>query len=163
MQKNHSSNQALMFFIIYIALLGSLIFAAVSFKPTFQQEQPSEISSAFSKELQIQKHNQEKKAAENEGKWQLSNTFVITAISIGSCLDIIVVLLWARHENKKKQQGHFTNPNRLTNKKWFWYLVSMGIVLPKNGKLTFSLKNFILTVIFLVLLKFWLFDQLESI
>lgn len=54
MQKNHSSNQALMFFIIYIALLGSLIFAAVSFKPAFQQEQPSEISSAFSKELQIQ-------------------------------------------------------------------------------------------------------------
>ncbi|URT71810.1 hypothetical protein [Cytobacillus firmus] len=108
-------------------------------------------------------HNQEKKAAENEGKWQPSNTFVITAIAIGSCLDIIVVLLWARHENKKKQQGQFTNPNRLTNKKWFWYLVSMGIVLPKNGKLTFSLKNFILTVIFLVLLKFWLFDQLESI
>ncbi|TFI49279.1 hypothetical protein E4O93_03475, partial [Diaphorobacter sp. DS2] len=82
MQKNHSSNQALMFFIIYIALLGSLIIAAFSFKPTFQQEQPSEISSAFSKELQIQKHNQEMKAAENEGKWQPSNTFVITAISI---------------------------------------------------------------------------------
>lgn len=158
MQKNRSSNQALMFFIIYIALLGSLIFAAVSFTPTFQQEQPSEISSAF-----IQKHNQEKKAAENEGKWQPSNTFVITAISIGSCLDIIVVLLWARHENKKTKQGEFPNPDRLTNKKWFWYLVSMGIVLPKDGKLIFSLKNFILTVIFLVLLKFLLFDQLESI
>ncbi|RBP93087.1 hypothetical protein DFO70_106218 [Cytobacillus firmus] len=103
------------------------------------------------------------KEAENEGNWQPSNTFVITAISICSCLDIIVVLLWARHENKKKQQGHFSNPNRLTNKRWFWYLVSMGIVLPRDGKLTFSLKNFILTVTFLVLLKFWLFDQLESI
>lgn len=55
------------------------------------------------------------------------------------------------------------NPDRLTNKKWFWYLVSMGIVLPKDGKLTFCLKNFIVTVFFLVLLKFWLFDQLESI
>ncbi|WP_254178596.1 hypothetical protein [Cytobacillus oceanisediminis] len=103
------------------------------------------------------------KAAENEGKWQPFNTFVITAISIGSCLDIIVVLLWARHENKKKQQGQFSNPNRLTNKKWFWYLVSMDIVLPKDDKLTFSLKNFILTVTLLVLLKLWLFDQLESI
>ncbi|WP_264740255.1 hypothetical protein [Cytobacillus firmus] len=152
-----------MFFIIYFALLCSLIFAAVTLKPSFKQEQPSEISSAFSEELQIQKHQQEKKAAENEGKWKPSNTFVITAISIGSCLDIIAVLLWARHENKKKQQGPFSNLNRLTNKKWFWYLVSMGIVLPKDGKLTFSLKNFILTVIFLVLLKFWLFDQLESI
>ncbi|WP_244671245.1 MULTISPECIES: hypothetical protein [Bacillaceae] len=90
-------------------------------------------------------------------------TFVITAISIGSCLDIIVVLLWARHENKKKRDGQFSNPNRLTNKKWFWYLVSMGIVLHKDGKLTFSLKNFIVTIIFLVLLKLWLFDQLESI
>ncbi len=49
MQKNHSSNQALMFFIIYMALLGSLIFAAVTFKPTFQQEQPSEISSVSPK------------------------------------------------------------------------------------------------------------------
>jgi hypothetical protein len=162
MQKNRSSKQAFTFFIIYFALLGSLLFAAVSFKPSFQKEQPAEISSAFSKELQIQKHNQEKKAAENEGKWQPSNTFVITAISIGSCLDIIVVILWTRHENKKKQQGQFSNPDRLTNKKWFWYLVSMGIVLPKDGKLIFGLKNFILTVIFLVLLKFWLFDQLES-
>lgn len=154
-----------MFFIIYFALLCCLIYLAVTLKPSFQQEQPTEISSAFSKELQIQKHKQEMKAAENEGKWQPSNIFVITAISIGSCLDIIVVLLWARHENKKKQQGQFSNPNRLTNKKWFWfwYLVSMGIVLPKDGKLTFSLKNFILNVTLLVLLKLWLFDHPESI
>lgn len=163
MKKNYSSKQTFMFFIIYFALLCCLIFAAGTLKPSFQKEQTSEISSAFSKELQIQKNKQEMKAAENEGKWQPSNTFVITAISIGSCLDIIIVLLWARHENKKKQQGQVSNPNRLTNKKWFWYLVSMGIVLPKDGKLTFSLKKFVLTVTLLVLLKHWLFDQLESI
>ncbi|MCM3090566.1 MULTISPECIES: hypothetical protein [unclassified Cytobacillus] len=163
MQKNRSSKQALLFFFIYSALLGSLIFAAATFKPSFQEEQPTEISFTFSKELQIQKHNQEKKAAKNEGKWKPTKTFVITAISIASCLDIIIVLLWARHENKQKQQGQLSNPDRLTNKKWFWYLVSMGIVLPRDGRLTFSLRNFILTAALLVLLKFWMLARLESI
>ncbi len=72
MQKNRSSKQTFMFFLIYFALLCSLIFAAVTLKPSFLQEQPSEISSAFSKELEIHKHKQEKKTAENEGKWQPS-------------------------------------------------------------------------------------------
>ncbi len=70
MKKNYSSKQTFMFFIIYFALLCCLIFAAGTLKPSFQKEQTSEISSAFSKELQIQKNKQEMKAAENEGKWQ---------------------------------------------------------------------------------------------
>ncbi|MBT2691125.1 hypothetical protein J7I93_23610 [Bacillus sp. ISL-47] len=163
MQMRRSTKQIALFFIIYFALLCSLIFSAAAFKPSFQKEQPAEISSAFSKEIQIQDEKQKRKATENEGKWQPSKTFIITAISIGSVLDIIIAILWARHENKKNQESQSYNPNKWTNKKWFWYLVSMGIVLPKNGKLTISWKNLFLTILFLVLLKFWFFEKLESI
>lgn len=38
MQKNRSSKQTFMFFTIYFALLCCLIFAAVTLKPSFQQE-----------------------------------------------------------------------------------------------------------------------------
>jgi hypothetical protein len=163
MQIRRFIKQAALFFIIYFVLLSSLIFAATALKPSLQKEQPTEIASAFSKEIQIQEEKEEKKAAENEGKWQPSKTFIITAISIGSVLDVINAILWARHENKKNQESQSFNPNKRTNKKWFWYLVSMGIVVPKNGKLTISWKNLILTILFLILLKFWLFENLESI
>jgi hypothetical protein len=160
MQIRRFIKQAALFFIIYFALLSSLIFAATALKPSLQKEQPTEIASAFSKEIQIQEEKEEKKAAENEGKWQPSKTFIITAISIGSVLDVIIAILCARHENKKNQESQSFNPNKWTSKKWFG---SMGIVEPKNGKLTISWKNLILTILFLVLLKFWLFEKLESI
>ncbi|PWW28779.1 hypothetical protein DFO73_10514 [Cytobacillus oceanisediminis] len=47
MQIRRSTKQAALFFIIYFALLCSLIFAATALKPSLQKKQPTEITSAF--------------------------------------------------------------------------------------------------------------------
>lgn len=147
-----------LFFIVYACLMGSLIFFAVTYNQSNSKKievGTNEITLTFSKELQ--KYEEEKKQKEmiQTNKWKPSRTFVITAIGISSVLDVLIILLWARHENKKREAANHTP---LSSKKWvnspkFWTLLSMGMLQIKHDRISIHWRNTILVVIMMLILK----------
>lgn len=149
------------FFLLYFVLMASLIFAAVSVPINSNENVPSvkpELSNSFKEEMRIHEEKVRQKEIENAGKWEPSKQFVITAIVLASISDIVIILLWARHENKKRE-GSVQTRNRLTDSKWFWNIVAMGIVQPKNNRIVINWKNLIIFVIVMYLLKKVLFEK----
>ncbi|MBY0123033.1 hypothetical protein [Bacillus sp. S/N-304-OC-R1] len=147
------------FFLIYSSLMVSLIFFATHFSQTNKQDtyiKTNEVSETFSKELN--RYKDEKKLKETNGehnRWKPSKSFAITAIGISSVLDIIIILLWAKHENNKKRAGQDT-PNQ--RRKWtdspkFWKFISIGMLQMKNERIHIHWINTILIVIVMILLK----------
>jgi hypothetical protein len=151
------------FFIGFIALMSSLIYFSTTVElGSDERNNSSIVSKTFSEELKIAEEKSIQRKAENEGKWKPSNQFVMTAMIIASILDIVIILLWARHENKKRKGTGEISTHHWTNKKWFWNLVSMGIVGPVNGKIVLNKKNLVIVIILLIALKFALSKKLES-
>ncbi|OLS36904.1 hypothetical protein [Bacillus sp. MRMR6] len=90
----------------------------------------------------------------NKDKWKPSNAFIITAISIASVLDVVIILFWAWSSNRKETENR--GLNKWTEKKWFWNLVAMGIIQPENGRPVLKWKNLILLIALMVALKFYI-------
>lgn len=151
------------FFAGYAFLMISLIYFALHVDiQKIEEANKHEILDTFSEELKKAQDKSEQRAAENEGKWQPSNQFIMTAMIGASILDIVIILLWARYENKKRAGGT-VNPRRITNQKWFWNLIALGIVQPKDGRIVLNWKNFVGVILFMIFLKFWISDRLQEL
>lgn len=149
------------FFLIYFCLMVSLVFFAMNYSQMNKQDtykKTNEVSQAFSKELD--RYEEEKKLKETNGeskRWKPSRSFVITAIGISSVLDIIIILLWAKHENKKRAGLNVRNRKRKwTNSPRFWKLISMGMLQMKNERIHIYWINTIIVAIVMILLKYTL-------
>lgn len=154
-------NKVFAFFLIYFFLLASLIGGSIVFEPSKSNknttQSDNEVASIFKEELakQEEKVQIKKEEFDKSGRWKPSKQFVITAIIIASILDIVVVLIWAWHENKKKaNQSMDTNgKKKVTESKWFWYIIGLGIIVPKNNRLTVSWINLAVVIILMYFLK----------
>jgi hypothetical protein len=158
-----SKIMTLYFFAGYAFLMISLIYFALNVDlKKVEQANDHKISETFSKEIHKAAEKSAQRAAKNEGKWQPSNQFIMTAMIVASILDIIIILLWARYENKKREGG-VVNPRRITNQKWFWNLIALGIVQPRDGRIVLNWKNLIGVILFMIIIKFWISDRLQEL
>lgn len=161
-----AKNLPVLFFIVYLFLMASLIYFALNFKigsepAKITQNKQNDVAASFSKELTAHEEKIKQKEIVQAHKWKPSKSFIITAISIASVLDIIIILLWARHENKKRQGAASLSRKRWTDQKWFWNVVALGIVQPKNNRIVINWKNLILFLIIMYILKTFLFKYFE--
>lgn len=158
----YSKKASIYFFAGYAFLMISLIYFALNVNlDEVEQANDYEVSDTFSEELKRAEAKSAQRAAKIEGKWQPSNQFIMIAMISASILDIVIILLWAHYENKKKQGG-VDNPRRITNKKWFWNFIALGIVQPKDGRIVLNWKNLIGFILLMILLKFWISDRLQE-
>jgi hypothetical protein len=83
---------------------------------------------------------------------------VLTAISLSSVLDILIIVIWARHENKKRERDGKGSSSRFkwTEKKWFWSIIAFGITQPNNGRLSINWKNLIIFMVLMSIFKYCL-------
>jgi hypothetical protein len=163
--KKRHNKQIISFILIYSFLLGSLIYFSTSKQTSPSNDsattKTSEVSHTFSKEFKIYEEKKLQKELESKGKWKPSKSFLIISISIASVLDIVIIVLWAKHENKKRESKDSRDQRRWTDKKWFWNIVAMGIVQPKNNRIVMNWRNFILFLLSMYLLKVLLFRLLD--
>jgi hypothetical protein len=162
-----TKNLTFIFFLFYLVLMASLIFFAINHNTKDSEstklttKPQSEVTETFSKELKAHEEKVKQKEIERANRWKPSKTFVIVAISISSVLDIIIILLWARHENKKREGNPVTPSKRWTNQKWFWNVVALGIVQPKNNKLVISWVNLVVFLVAMYFLKTLFFSYID--
>ncbi|NLP50071.1 hypothetical protein [Bacillus sp. RO1] len=108
-----------------------------------------------------EKKNEEK--AKKEPLWDVPNHIAATLLIMASILDIVIILLWARNENRKREAeeaGIIPMKKRWTDSKWFWNIIAIGVVQPKNGRIVVNWRNLIAAGILLTVLKFAILDQL---
>ncbi|MFT4415864.1 hypothetical protein ACLM5H_18555 [Fredinandcohnia humi] len=120
----------------------------------------SEVTQSFDEALKAdQERVEKKKADEDPNKWKPSPAFVLIAISIGAIADIVIVILWARHENKKRAQENKANlprKKRMTDSNVFWWVIGLGIVRKRNDRLIIDWKYVAVYLILGLLLKVWI-------
>ncbi|MHC0037765.1 hypothetical protein [Pseudoneobacillus sp. C159] len=160
---NSPKKKVLGFFLVYGILMASLILGVVKKDKAGNEtlEQPkSEVSHTF--QMEMKKYEQQKieKEIKNADKWKPSKRFVATSIAIASVLDVVIILIWARYENKKRAGKSATLKKRWTDQKWFWNIVALGIVQPKNNKIVVNWVNLIVVVMALYFLKQYFIDRL---
>jgi hypothetical protein len=162
MMKKHSKYTfTLLFFAGYLLLMSSLIFFAVSYEGGKKSSNSrNEVASAFNMEMKKYEEKKVQKEIKNKDKWKPSNAFIITSITIASVLDVVIILIWAWHSNRRETENR--GLNKWAEKKWFWNLVAMGIIQPENGRLVLKWKNLILFIALMVALKFYISKKLES-
>ncbi len=159
-----SKKKIALFFLIYVLLFCSLLLAVKSLDVEGIKEDSdvSKFSNEFKSELAAYEKKQEilkQQELESEG-WKPSKQFAMTAVIAASIADIIIVLLWARHVNKKRQNiDEGTQKQKIINQKWFWNIVSMGIVQPRDGKISIIWRNVIIFIVTMYILKSWLFNH----
>lgn len=162
--KSRIKSLPMAFFFIYLILMGSLIYFAMTnqnaenMKTNSKQtevttQKQEEISETFSKEMKLYEKKKKQKEIEQAGKWKPSKTFVIIAISLSSVLDIVIILIWAKHENRKREGALPSNRKKWIDQKWFWNIIALGIIQPKNNRLVINWKNVVVFIIFMYLLK----------
>jgi hypothetical protein len=162
---NSPAKKTIAFFLLYFALMTSIIVGVTFSQSEKQQEAVDksssiEIQESFKKEMNVYETRKVLREAELSERWRPSDRFVIIALTASSILDIVIVLLWARHENRKREGKPQTVKPRLTDRKWFWNIVAMGIVQPNNNKLVISWRNLILVIIAMYFVKKSLVDQM---
>ncbi|MCM3596107.1 hypothetical protein M4D55_10005 [Metabacillus idriensis] len=156
---NTPFKKTLAFFMIYLALLGWMIFMAVHFT-SVKDNKDSTLQ--FTEELK--KYEEKEKLKEKKTLlFEVSNETAILAVTAGSIADIVIVLLWARRENLKNETNGITaEKSRWRDKKWFWNIVAMGVVQPKNNRIVVNWKNMILMVIIIHILVIFLVRTINA-
>ncbi|MFD1780716.1 hypothetical protein ACFSFW_18790 [Fredinandcohnia salidurans] len=123
-----------------------------------------EVTQSFEDALKADKERVEKdKADESKNRWNPSPTFVLVAISIGAIADIVIVILWARHENKKRlieEKNSHLQKKRITDNSIFWWIIGLGIVQKKNEKLVIDWRYVVAYIVLGFLLKAWVSKEL---
>jgi len=152
------------FTVLYIALIASLIVGAVQNSDNAKSETKSssnEVAQMFKEEMSKYKTDlKEQQAAQTaDNKWRPSNEFVRNAMITASILDVVIILLWARHENNKRKNSSSTK-KRLTDQKWFWNVAALGIVQPRDNRIVVNWRNLIIVVIAMYLLKTVALDRI---
>ncbi|KAA0544638.1 hypothetical protein FZW96_19715 [Bacillus sp. BGMRC 2118] len=132
--------------------------------PMIEKAKQSEVSASFEEALKKDEERvREIRETKDPNKWEPSPTFVITAVSLGAIADIIIVILWARHENRKRALEADQNTKRkksITDSNLFWWIIGMGIVRRKHEKLIVDWKYVALYIILGILLKVWLSKEI---
>lgn len=159
---NSPAKKAACFFILYFLLMVSIIIGVTTSNPAKQEKEVhnNSVGESFKKELSVYESKKVQREAVLSERWRPSDRFVIIALTASSILDIVIVLLWARHENRKREGKPQPVKPRLTDRKWFWNIVAMGIVQPKNNKLVISWRNLVLVIIAMYFVKKFLVDQM---
>jgi hypothetical protein len=160
---NTTKKQVIGFFLLYALLMFSIIFGVTATPSKTKVDQPpvkSEVAKTFNEELVKYEEKQKEKAIKEAGKWKPSKQFVATAMIIATVLDIVIILVWAYLQNKKRDSAATESRQRLTDKKWFWNVVAMGIVQPKGRKLVVNWKNLVLFIVVMYFLKKIFIDAL---
>lgn len=132
--------------------------------PMIERAKQSDASRSFEEAV---KKDEERvkglKAAKDPNKWEPSPTFVMTAVSLGAIADIMIVILWARHENKKRalEAGESgTRTKRITDSNVFWWVIGLGIVRRKNERLVIDWKYVVAYIAVGLLAKVWITKEL---
>jgi hypothetical protein len=160
---NTTNKQVIGFFLLYAFLMGSIIYGVTAAQTNNKAEHPpvkSEITQTFNEEMVKYEEKQKEKAIKDAEKWQPSKKFVATAMIIATILDIVIILVWAYLQNKKADQSSASTKQRWIDKKWFWNVVAMGIVQPKDKKLVVNWKNLVLFIVVMYFLKKIFIDSL---
>ncbi|AST90387.1 MULTISPECIES: hypothetical protein [Sutcliffiella] len=147
-----------LFFSGYFLLLLSLILGVLFFQ--YERNEEETINLSFSEELEKYEKEVEVREMElsNSRKWTVSKEFALTAVTIGAILDVVLVVLWAKYENKKKKSPAAFNKKRWRDSKWFWYIFAFGVIQPKNHKLVINWANMVTLFFLMHLLFFFLFS-----
>jgi hypothetical protein len=163
---DHSRKKIIGFFSLYAILMVSLIMSIMlsidnSKSKSKTIEKTQKISAAFQEE--VNKHEVQRKQRieerKNSNHWQPSKEFAMIAVVSASILDIIIILLWARHENRKREVRKDVD-RKWTDRKWFWNIIAMGIVQPKNNRIVLNWRNLFLFIIIMYILKTFLFNHI---
>lgn len=99
----------------------------------------------------------EKKAEQEERKWKVSNEFVMIAVTIGAVLDVIIIVIWAKTQNRKLKEAKETNKRKWLYSKVFWNIVALGVIQPKEKQLVINWYNLIGVTILIHLFFYFLF------
>ncbi|MGX6441722.1 hypothetical protein ACWM35_00630 [Neobacillus sp. K501] len=163
MNKLKNSKHIIYFFGAYFLLMISLIFFAVSYDGAGKASNRSnEVTSTFNKEMKLYEDRQVQKefaSADTKDRWKPSNPFIISALTLASVLDVVIILIWAKKRNKGTSQKY--TGKRLTDHKWFWNLIAMGIVQPEQGKMVLKWRNMLLFIILMAALKYFISRKLD--
>ena len=144
-----TGKQAFLFFAIYVLVMVSIILSVI-----FIDYSPSdEIFNPYDRELNISEEPKE----ETKPAWTVSNRTAMIAVTIAAILDIVIVILWARRENRRLEQVGPADQKRWRDTKLFWNIVAMGMIRPTSRKYEVNWINVIGVGILLHLLFYLLF------
>ncbi|WP_077617101.1 hypothetical protein [Bacillus sinesaloumensis] len=152
--------------VIILLLIGIGFFYSKLFVPTTNvsidnNKEKSEFTQSFKEALREDKERTEKKKLEenNNNRWNPSPTFILVAVSVGAVADIVIVILWARHENRKNQDMGLESrqrKKRITDSTIFWWIIGLGVVQKRHEKLVVDWRYVIAYIVIGFALKFWI-------
>ncbi|KAA9021071.1 hypothetical protein [Niallia endozanthoxylica] len=158
--KKNSKNLTILFFTGYVLLMVSMI-AGVTLVdlPNINEGNTVEkVNPTFEEALAAYEQQQaEKKAEQEERKWKVSNEFVMIAVTIGAVLDVIIIVIWAKTQNRKLKEAKETNKRKWLYSKVFWNIVALGVIQPKEKQLVINWYNLIGVTILIHLFFYFLF------
>lgn len=133
------------FFGLYILLFGSLILGVtfLDFSKEKPNKQQNQVRDIFNEELEKQEKKMQAKQEriKERNKFNVSKEFAMLAVSIAAILDIIIVVLWARHQNRKAGNQIQTSRKRWTDSNWFWNIIAMGVIQRKENRYVINWVN----------------------
>lgn len=158
-----STKMTIWFFIGYFLLMVSLI-SSVAFVDLDKTTSPiKNIDSTSTFKEELMKHEREveekKKKEPKQSLFNVSDEFVITAVTAGAILDIVIVVLWVRKGNQKLEGKEIPSKKRWRDTKIFWNIVTMGVVQLKNNKYSINWFNLIGVTILLHVLFYILYTK----
>ncbi|WP_456275100.1 hypothetical protein [Bacillus sp. AK128] len=155
------------YFLFIIAIISIGIFYSTLDIPKqspANEATQTKLNQSFDEALkEHQEKIEEKKKNEDPNKWKPSSSFVLTAVSLGAIADIVIVILWARHENRKKESGIIVGnktKKRITESAIFWWIIGLGIVRKKNDRLVIDWKYIVVYLLLGLLVKVWITKEL---
>jgi hypothetical protein len=138
-----SNMKILLFFTTYLLLMVSMI-AAVSLIDYKASKSKVEIpDTTFKQELEKHEKKVEARQEEMKNRWNITNEMVLIAVSIGALLDVIIVYIWVKRENRKMDGKEKSSKKRWRDSKIFWNIVAMGVIQPKENKYVINWFNMI--------------------
>lgn len=137
-----SNNLTLLFFAGYLLFMCSIIASAMFIdSPKINESITSEkVNPTFKEALETYEKQQEEKR-QNKRKWKVSNEFVMTAVTIGAVLDIIIIIVWAKTQNRKLKESKDLKKGKWLYSKLFWNIVALGVIQPKDNKVVMNWYN----------------------
>ncbi|MCA1320446.1 hypothetical protein LC085_11045 [Bacillus tianshenii] len=152
--------------IVFFGGYAIIILAVIYFASTANIEiegNKEKLTETFQVKIEETKKIQQEKVANSKPLWDIPNHIAATAMILASILDIVIILLWARNENKKREAqeaGVIPIKKRWTDSKWFWNIIAMGVVQPKDGRIRIIWRNMLLALALLTGVKYLVIDRL---
>ena len=153
---NTPKKKTAVFFALYAGLMAWLILMAVNF--TTVKEQKTDFAGEFAEQVKVQEaKREEEKKREDMPLWEVSDRTAIIAVTAGAIADILVVLWWARRENRRMDEKQdVPAKKRWRDSKWFWYIAAMGVIQPSGSRYIINWKNMIASAVLIHVLLYLL-------